>query len=79
MAISDDKTKWREFVTSFPFERHVVDSALRPGVAFRNPAKTERRSYDYSVFLNRLQLGFYSVLARLDVAVDYRALEARLL
>jgi len=28
------------------------------------------------LFLNRLQLGFYSVLARLDVAVDYGALEA---
>jgi predicted unusual protein kinase regulating ubiquinone biosynthesis (AarF/ABC1/UbiB family) len=31
------------------------------------------------LFLNRLQLGFYSVLARLDVAVDYRALEAKFL
>jgi predicted unusual protein kinase regulating ubiquinone biosynthesis (AarF/ABC1/UbiB family) len=28
------------------------------------------------VFFNRLQLGFYSVLARLRVAVDYRALDA---
>jgi len=27
------------------------------------------------LFLNRLQLGFYSVLARLDVAVDYAAIE----
>jgi len=27
------------------------------------------------LFLNRLQLGFYSVLARLDVEVDYHALE----
>ena len=27
------------------------------------------------LFLNRLQVGFYSVLARLDVAVDYGALE----
>jgi predicted unusual protein kinase regulating ubiquinone biosynthesis (AarF/ABC1/UbiB family) len=31
------------------------------------------------LFLNRLQLGFYSVLARLDVAADYRAVEAELL
>jgi predicted unusual protein kinase regulating ubiquinone biosynthesis (AarF/ABC1/UbiB family) len=31
------------------------------------------------LFLNRLQLGFYSVLARLDVAIDYRAIEADLL
>lgn len=28
-------------------------------------------------FMNRLQFGFYSVLARLDVTVDYRAAEAR--
>lgn len=27
------------------------------------------------VFMNRLQFGFYSVLARLDVRVDYRAIE----
>jgi predicted unusual protein kinase regulating ubiquinone biosynthesis (AarF/ABC1/UbiB family) len=30
------------------------------------------------VFFNRLQLGFYSVLARLDVAVDYNRLDARI-
>lgn len=29
--------------------------------------------------MNRLQFGFYSVLARLDVEVDYRAIEARIL
>jgi predicted unusual protein kinase regulating ubiquinone biosynthesis (AarF/ABC1/UbiB family) len=29
-----------------------------------------------TVLLNRLQLGFFSVLARLDVEVDYRAVEA---
>jgi hypothetical protein len=27
------------------------------------------------VFMNRLQFGFYSVLARLDVQVDYAAVE----
>lgn len=31
------------------------------------------------LFFNRLQLGFYSVLARLDVAVDYQAIERRIL
>jgi hypothetical protein len=31
------------------------------------------------LFFNRLQLGFYSVLARLDVEVDYNALDAELL
>jgi predicted unusual protein kinase regulating ubiquinone biosynthesis (AarF/ABC1/UbiB family) len=31
------------------------------------------------LFFNRLQLGFYSVLARLDVAVDYNAIERRTL
>jgi hypothetical protein len=29
------------------------------------------------VFMNRLQFGFYSVLARLDVEVDYREVEHR--
>jgi len=28
------------------------------------------------LFFNRLQLGFYSVLARLDVEVDYQAADA---
>jgi len=31
------------------------------------------------LFMNRLQFGFYSVLARLDVAADYRAVEARII
>ena len=31
------------------------------------------------VFINRLQFGFYSVLARLDVDVDYAAIEAAFL
>ena len=31
------------------------------------------------LFMNRLQFGFYSVLARLDVAVNYAAVEAEFL
>jgi hypothetical protein len=31
------------------------------------------------LFFNRLQLGFYSVLARLDAPVDFGAIERRLL
>jgi hypothetical protein len=31
------------------------------------------------VLLNRLQFGFYSVLARLDVRVDYASVERRFL
>jgi predicted unusual protein kinase regulating ubiquinone biosynthesis (AarF/ABC1/UbiB family) len=31
------------------------------------------------LFMNRLQFGFYSVLARLDVSVDYAAIEDELL
>jgi hypothetical protein len=31
------------------------------------------------VFINRLQFGFYSVLARMDVEVDYAAVEAAFL
>ena len=34
---------------------------------------------DGMLFINRLQFGFYSVLARLDVEVDYLAVEAPLL
>jgi predicted unusual protein kinase regulating ubiquinone biosynthesis (AarF/ABC1/UbiB family) len=32
----------------------------------------------YLAMMNRLQFGFYSVLARFDVEVDYRAIEARI-
>lgn len=31
-----------------------------------------------SLFMNRLHFGFYSLLAKLDVEVDYRAVERRL-
>jgi hypothetical protein len=31
------------------------------------------------LFMNRLQFGFYSVLAKLDVPVDYAAVETRFL
>jgi hypothetical protein len=31
------------------------------------------------IFLNRLQFGFYSVLARLDVTTDYASVERRFL
>jgi hypothetical protein len=31
------------------------------------------------LFLNRLQFGFYSVLSRLDVKVDYASVEQRFL
>ena len=31
------------------------------------------------LFMNRLQFGFYSVLARLDVEVDYAKVEAEFL
>lgn len=53
----------------------VRDSAVkmvRSGEAF-TPLPAEW------IFVNRLQLGFYSVLARLDVDVAYNALDASLL
>lgn len=31
------------------------------------------------LFMNRMQFGFYSVLARLDAEADYRAVETRFL
>jgi hypothetical protein len=33
---------------------------------------------DGIIFMNRLQFGFYSVLARLDVDADYRGVEEAL-
>ncbi len=51
---------------------------------FRNMGGAARKLADHEVkplspelfFMNRLQFGFYSVLARLDVTVDYAAVEA---
>ena len=55
--------------------------------AMKSMAMTARKLPDDQVFgmppemlfMNRLQFGFYSVLARLDVEVDYAAVEARFL
>lgn len=55
--------------------------------AMKNMAMTARKLPDHEVFampgdmlfMNRLQFGFYSVLARLDVEVDYAAIEREFL
>jgi hypothetical protein len=44
-----------------------VDGSAQDGCGSCLPMPTE------ILFMNRLQFGFYSVLARLDVAVDYAA------
>jgi hypothetical protein len=57
---------------------YVADLSRRIGV-LKNEMFAKDESFvqlpPNMVFLNRLQFGFYSVLARLDVAVDYAAVE----
>ncbi len=48
--------------------------------AFLQTSRSMHDDHIYSMppemlFMNRLQFGFYSVLARLDVEVDYAAIE----
>jgi hypothetical protein len=52
--------------------RQNAAKALRGGLGNVEPMPAEW------VFFNRLQFGFYSVLARLDVAADYNAIERQL-
>jgi len=52
--------------------RQNATKALRGGLGDLQPMPAEW------IFFNRLQFGFYSVLARLDVAADYNAIERRL-
>ncbi len=60
----------REYAGSLVGEMHTMGKevrALADDQVFAMPREM--------LFMNRLQFGFYSVLARLDVAVDYRRLE----
>lgn len=52
--------------------RQAATKALRGGLGKLEPMPAEW------IFFNRLQFGFYSVLARLDVAADYNGIERRL-
>jgi predicted unusual protein kinase regulating ubiquinone biosynthesis (AarF/ABC1/UbiB family) len=63
----------REYATDLfdAMVHHAIDMARGPRAEL-TPMPVD------VLFLNRLQFGFYSVLARLDVAVDYGALEEKL-
>ena len=68
----------------YRIERHYVAGlAKRFKDMFQEIRKLDDDSYvafePGVFFLNRLQFGFYSVLARLDVEVDYNALDAEIL
>ena len=58
-------------------------ASLVDGVQRHEEASGQRREVfalpPAMLFMNRLQFGFYSVLARLDVEVDYAAVERRFL
>jgi predicted unusual protein kinase regulating ubiquinone biosynthesis (AarF/ABC1/UbiB family) len=62
------------------YARGLMDGMRENFHAMRRGAKDQFSSLPPEwLFFNRLQLGFYSVLARLDVAVDYRAADASVL
>ncbi|EYF00922.1 ABC1 kinase family protein [Chondromyces apiculatus] len=64
----------RDFVASLVNDmRHMKDAVLLKKDSGFVPLPSGM------LFMNRLHFGFYSVLARLDVEVDYAAVEARLL
>jgi predicted unusual protein kinase regulating ubiquinone biosynthesis (AarF/ABC1/UbiB family) len=59
-----------------PFAAHLVDGMREmAAVARKVPAEQVFTMPPEMLFVNRLQFGFYSVLARLDVEVDYAAVE----
>jgi predicted unusual protein kinase regulating ubiquinone biosynthesis (AarF/ABC1/UbiB family) len=62
------------------YARSLMDGMRENFHAMRRGAKDQFSSLPPEwLFFNRLQLGFYSVLARLDVAVDYQAADASVL
>jgi predicted unusual protein kinase regulating ubiquinone biosynthesis (AarF/ABC1/UbiB family) len=63
------------------FTTGLVDAFKQTAREFRRLEPEQARSVmpEGMLFMNRLQFGFNSVLARLDVEVDYRSVERRLL
>lgn len=63
------------------FTSRLVEAFKETGREFRRLEPDEARSVmpDGMLFMNRLQFGFNSVLARLDVEVDYRTVEREML
>jgi predicted unusual protein kinase regulating ubiquinone biosynthesis (AarF/ABC1/UbiB family) len=59
-----------------PWAASLVDGVKELAALVRKAPAAEAFAFPPEmIFMNRLQFGFYSVLARLDVAVDYRAVE----
>jgi predicted unusual protein kinase regulating ubiquinone biosynthesis (AarF/ABC1/UbiB family) len=59
-----------------PYAASLVDEMKSMAMAARKANDDEFFAMpEDMLFMNRLQFGFYSLLARLDVAVDYRAIE----
>ena len=63
-----------------PYVASLVDEMKAMGLAARKLPEAEVFSMPGEMlFMNRLQFGFYSVLARLDVEIDYAEVESRFL
>ncbi|MBX7082554.1 MAG: AarF/ABC1/UbiB kinase family protein [Nannocystaceae bacterium] len=71
------------FGSPFTIDRRYAAEVVRGFQDMRQFAMRRDKSFTGMppalVFMNRLQFGFYSVLARFDVAVDYAALEREVL
>ncbi len=68
------------YVITRRYAASLVDEMKEMALAARKVPDAEMFTMPPEMlFMNRLQFGFYSVLARLDVAVDYAALEAKFL
>ena len=71
------------FGSPFHVTRAYVSEVVRGAQAFKKYVVSKDSSLtplpEGLAFLSRLQFGFYSVLARLDVATDYAAVEERFL
>jgi len=66
------------FRVTRPFSAEVVERFRTMGKEFAKLPKGEFVAMPPGIlFLNRLQFGFFSILARLDVEVDYAAVERR--
>jgi predicted unusual protein kinase regulating ubiquinone biosynthesis (AarF/ABC1/UbiB family) len=66
-------------ITRAHVERLMAEMRANVTALARAPRGTYAPLPAEFLFFNRLQFGFFSVLARLDVAVDYRSLHERLL
>jgi predicted unusual protein kinase regulating ubiquinone biosynthesis (AarF/ABC1/UbiB family) len=67
------------FASPFQLTREFVTGMMQSMLALKEQLFSKDGSFvsppEGILFMNRLQFGFYSVLAQLDVAADYRAVE----